>query len=112
MLAPPLRFPLALLLSLALFAALANGSEQGLSRYQRLVIALQTADDGWQRDYADTALSHLAEIYLAEADLARNQAQEEEDSAPDLKLLGWSRAVNQYAEQLLLAQEDVLLHQQ
>ena len=43
---------------------------------------------------------------MAEADLARKQAQEQEDSA---KLRGWSAAVNQYARQLALLLEDIEL---
>ena len=77
------------------------------SRYQRIVVSLQSADDDWRATYAEAALSYLAEIYLAEADLARAQATTEE--ATDPELLGWSRAVEQYANQLLLVQEDVAL---
>ncbi len=98
---------LSLALALSLPAISATEEEPpALSRYQRLVIALQGADEDWRSAYADAALSHLAEIYLAEADLARSQAQIEEHT-PDAKLLGWSRAVEQYAEKLLLVQEDV-----
>ena len=74
------------------------------SRYQRIVLALEEADDDWRATYAEAALSFLAEIYLAEADLARAQATSDET---DPKLLGWSKAVEQYAGQLLLIQEDV-----
>lgn len=76
------------------------------SRYQRIVVALHGADDDWRAAYAEAALSFLAEIYLAEADLARAQATAQET---DPKLLGWSRGVEQYANQLLLVQEDIAL---
>ena len=82
------------------------GSAPSQSRYQRIVVALETADDDWRATYAEAALSFLAEIYLAEADLARAQATADDT---DLKLLGWSRAVEQYADQLLLIQEDIAL---
>ena len=76
------------------------------SRYQRIIVALEAADADWRATYAEAALSFLAEIYLAEADLARAQATSDQT---DLKLLGWSRAVEQYASQLLLIQEDIAL---
>jgi hypothetical protein len=59
-----------------------------------------------QADFASTALRELAEVYMAEADLARKQARERESGA---KLRGWSSAVDQYASQLTLLLEDIEL---
>jgi hypothetical protein len=59
-----------------------------------------------QADFAGTALRELAEVYMAEADLARKQALEQEGAA---KLRGWSNAVDQYASQLALLLEDIEL---
>ena len=74
------------------------------NRYKRTVFALQQATAETRADFARSALRELTEAYIAEADLARNQAMEKGDSD---KLLGWSRAVDQYAAQLLLLLEDI-----
>jgi hypothetical protein len=84
--------------------ALAEIPVQGVSRYERTVLSLQTSTPDLQADFANTALMELVEVYLAEADLARSQAQQDDGRA---KLLGWSRSVDQYANQLLLVQEDI-----
>ncbi len=78
-----------------------QGDEQ--SRYHRVVMALQTADQDWKVPFAEAAISQLVEVYLAEADLASFQAGPDHE---DLKLSGWSRAVERYANQLLIVQED------
>ncbi len=76
------------------------------SRYQRTVLALQNSSAEIQADFASTALRALVEVYIAEADLARNQAESEQNNA---KLMGWSRAVDQYARQLALVVDDIEL---
>ena len=76
------------------------------SRFERTVDALVEADDELRHRFANLALMELAEVYLAEADLARSEARDSEKSA---RLRGWSRAVERYAEQLLLVREDIEL---
>jgi hypothetical protein len=76
------------------------------SRYQRTVLSLQNSSAEIQSDFASTGLRALVEVYIAEADLARNQAESEKTKA---KLLGWSRAVDQYARQLGLVLDDIEL---
>lgn len=81
-----------------------NPVEAAASRYQRTVFGLESAPDEWRSEFAGVALMHLAEIYLGEADLARS---EREESLNVAKLDGWSRAVADYADQLILVQQDV-----
>jgi hypothetical protein len=97
-------FVLLMTLAVGLFAEPVVPS--ALSRYQQILLALQTQESDWKASFADAALSQLVEIYLAEADLAMFQAGEED---PNAKLSGWSRAVEQYANQLMLVQEDIKL---
>lgn len=80
--------------------------QSGDSRYLRTVQALQQSSPLIRTDFASINLSQLVEAYIAEADLARNQAEKEGGNA---KLSGWSRAVDQYASQLLLVLEDIEL---
>lgn len=70
------------------------------SRFQRTVDQLQLVAPEQQGDFADIALAELAEVFVAEADLARSEARH---AAKDsrAKLLGWSVAVAQYADDLL-----------
>jgi len=82
------------------------GVEPGASRFSRTIVFLGDAAPGVKAEFATTALTELAEVYIAEADLARKQAEEAGGNA---KLLGWSRAVDQYASQLMLVLEDVEL---
>ena len=74
------------------------------SRYERTVYSLQDSPAELRSAFAEVALAELISIYLAEADLARSQAAE---SGRSRKLLRWSRAVEQYADDLLLVLEDV-----
>jgi hypothetical protein len=99
---------LLLCLLLPAFTSAADPNEAHLSRYQRTVSALALAEDGWRGDFARVGLAQLAEVYLAESDLARREAQAPEPT-DRAKLRGWSRAVAGYAEQLLLIIEDVEL---
>lgn len=101
----PLSVPKLLWVFLGLWIALPTQAFEG-SRFQRTVFALQTADDSLRQQFASIALLELTEIYLAEADLARSQAE----VAPDgTKLRSWSRAVEQYADQLVLVIDDIEL---
>ena len=77
---------------------------RSLSRYERIVLALKGAPEEWRSAFADVAIVQLAEAYLAESELARAEA-----SIDDAKLLRWSRAVAQYANQLIEVQQDVEL---
>ena len=82
----------------------ASPIEAAASRFQRTVLGLESAPDEWRSEFAGVALLHLAEIYLGEADLARSEREESLNAA---KLDGWSRAVADYADQLILVQQDV-----
>jgi len=86
---------------------LAEGTDNQ-SRYRRTTWALVDAPDEWRSDFARRSLLLLAEIYLAESELARYEAAESGD-ADAAKLLGWSKAVESYGDQLLLLLEDVEL---
>ena len=77
-----------------------------VSRFQRTVQYLQGASAEDRAVFAAVALAELIEVYMAEADLARAPAAEQA-SAVRGKLLGWSLAVDQYADQLLLVLDDV-----
>ncbi len=97
---------LALALTLATPRADASAEPQpsGSSRYQRTVQSLQLAQPELLPAFAETALAELAAIYLAEADLARSEARE---SAAAAKLMGWSLAVEAYAQDMLVLLEEV-----
>lgn len=90
--------------AVSLAGLLSFSAAAGLSRFERTVDALQQEDAQLRADFAAVALVELTEIYLAEADLARNEALAENG---DLELRSWSRAVERFAEQLLLVREDV-----
>jgi hypothetical protein len=89
---------------LLLIPTLANASEV-FSRYQRTVQSVAGSTPEMKADFASSALAELAEVYIAEADLARKQAAEQ--GREGKKLLAWSRAVEQYANQLMLIMEDI-----
>ncbi|MCB1676539.1 MAG: hypothetical protein KDI01_09620 [Halioglobus sp.] len=74
------------------------------SRYQRSVRALRSAPPAQLADFAVIALEELAEVYMAEADLARREALALD---ADTKLAGWARAVDRYAGQLMAVREDI-----
>jgi hypothetical protein len=88
------------------FCFAVNASELS-SRYQRTAQSVAASTPEIQADFATSGLSELAEVYMAEADLARKQAAELDRKGR--KLLGWSRAVDQYANQLMLVMEDIKL---
>jgi len=87
-------------------SALEGSDSPALSRFYRTVLSLTEAPPQQQADFASAALSLLAEVYMAEADLAQAEA-EEGAGAARAKLLGWSFAVNQYANQIILVLEDI-----
>lgn len=94
---------LSLLLSLAVVAG-EPASAAALSRFARTAQALQQAAPEIRASFARVALLQLAEVYLAEAELARREVR---DQAPGASLLGWALAVERYAQQLLLLHEEV-----
>ena len=102
----PTIFALALTAVQAVAQEQSENPQSNGSRYQRTVLALQNSSAEIQADFASTALRALVEVYIAEADLARNQAESEQNNA---KLMGWSRAVDQYARQLALVVDDIEL---
>lgn len=68
-----------------------------LSRFERTVLYLQGADDVIRSEFAVLAISRLQHVYIAEAELARDEFSRTQE---DVELLGWSAAVEQYAAQL------------
>lgn len=84
----------------------AVGYPPALSRFQRTVLALRESSPEDQAGFATQALGQLAEVYMAEADLARTKARGEQGRQA-ARLRGWSAAVDQYASQLLLVLDDV-----
>ena len=74
------------------------------SRFQRTARYLQDASPEMRGEFATSALRELAEVYMAEADLARKQA---EDQGNGSKLRAWSIAVDQYAGQIALLLADI-----
>ncbi len=97
---PPHGKPWGRLLACCLFAAsvLVAAPE---SRFQRTVDQLRFVAPEQQRDFATIALAELVEVFAAEAGLARTQARQVSGETR-AKLLGWSVAVDQYADDLLL----------
>lgn len=87
---------------------IAGPAAQGQSRFDRTVLYLRDAPPEQQADFATVAMSQLAEVYMAEADLAQTEAKQTAGAAR-AKLLGWSIAVNQYARQLLLVIDEIEL---
>ncbi len=73
-------------------------------RYQRTIRALHGAPPEVASTFAESALTELIAIYLAEADLARREAGASDEPG---KLLGWARAVEQYTGDMLILLEDV-----
>lgn len=74
------------------------------SRYDRIVLALESAAPELRASFASSALLELTEVYLAEADLARAEARESDEPG---RLASWSRAVERYAAQLSLVLDDI-----
>lgn len=78
-----------------------------LSRFQRTVGTLQYSAAQEQAGFAAAALTELAAVYAAEADLARADAAGREGRRR-ARLLGWSVEVDRYARELLQALDEVL----
>jgi len=78
----------------------------GSSRFERTVAYLQDAPAAQQTDFAIAALAELVAVYMAEADLARAGSAQPQGS-PRAALLGWSIAVDEYANQLLLVLDEL-----
>ena len=85
-----------------------DAAQAPLSRFQRTAAYLQGAPAPEQTDFASAALTELAAVYMAEADLARAQAATLTGNGR-ARLLGWSVAVDQYANDLMLALDDLEL---
>jgi len=80
--------------------ALEESAPAALSRFEQTVVYLQRAPAEQQTEFALAAIAELVAVYMAEADLARaGSARPEGSSRRDL--LGWSVAVDDYANQLL-----------
>lgn len=79
---------------------------EGQSRFQRTVQYLQDAPPEVRGDFAAIALTSLAEAYIAEARLAREEAR---TAGRDANLRSWSVAVDYYARQMPLLLEDIEL---
>ena len=93
-------------LAVSLFQAPEESAPVALSRFERTVAWLQRAPAEQQTDFSLAALAELAAVYMAEADLARAGSASPEGS-PRPGLLGWSVAVDEYANQLLLVLDEV-----
>ncbi|MBU3070017.1 hypothetical protein KOI40_09300 [Aestuariicella sp. G3-2] len=78
--------------------------EASSTRYERTLLALQSAPEEWRADFALIALTQLADAYYAEADLARystnSSAGERKSSKEAEKEVQWSWSVERYANQL------------
>lgn len=68
-----------------------------LSRFERTIIYLQTADEAIRSAFSVLAIERLQHVYTAEAELARDEFSRTRE---DAELIGWSAAVEQYAAQL------------
>lgn len=88
---------------LAAACILVHASE---SRFQRTVDQLRIVAPEQEGDFADIALAELAEVFVAEADLARTEARQSSGESR-AKLLGWSIAVEQYADDLLRLVDEI-----
>ncbi len=83
-----------------------EGPGAGMSRFERTVAYLQDAPAAQQTDFAIVALAELVAVYMAEADLARASSAQPQGS-PRAALLGWSIAVDEYANRLLLVLDEL-----
>lgn len=98
--------PCALYLFFGLMSGVLNAQEVGgdgtvgvveLSRFERTIIYLQTADEDIRSTFAVLAIDRLQHVYTAEAELARDEFSRTRE---DAELIGWSAAVEQYTAQL------------
>lgn len=75
--------------------------------FQFIVRSIAAAEQPPRREFATVALLHLAEVYFAEAGLARRQAVEPKPGS-SASPRRWSQAVERQAESLLLLHDAVL----
>jgi len=75
------------------------------SRYTQTLRALQTADQGQQREFASSAIDALVEVYYAEADLALREASDNEEDGKDRR--SWALSVESYTQLLLAARNSI-----
>ena len=95
--------PLRCLLTLALLlCGCPAHADQPNTEFARIVAALKTAPPEWRMEFASLALTELADAYLSEADLAQADQQ-----GNLVKKRRWSRAVQRFADQLLLLKMQV-----
>jgi len=78
----------------------------GQNRFQRTVQYLQDAPPELRGEFAAIALTNLAEAYIAEAQLAREEARATGQNA---NLSGWSAMVDYYARQMPVLLADIEL---
>ena len=97
-------FAFAVLSLLGTVFALAAGGE---SRFGKVTLALQNDHSDMAEVFAQSALTNLLEVYLAEADLARREQQQ---LAGEQKLAAWAVAVEQYSYQLNTMLEQIAAH--
>jgi hypothetical protein len=73
-------------------------SDDSGSRFHRTAMALQTEPDEVRASFVEIALMQMIEVYLAESDLARDEAGRAEGNE---KLSGWVVSVDAYTDALL-----------
>ena len=96
------------LLACSVVLGAAADTTQVFSRFQRTALALQEQSPDLVSVFAQTSLLEMIEVYFAEADLARDEASQEQRSGPDkAKLMSWSAAVDRYAADLLSVLSDI-----
>lgn len=74
------------------------------SRFARTVKYLHTAPQSLRAEFAVVALERLHHVYTAEAELARDEYARNEQNSD---LLGWARAVEQFAAKLPLSVAEI-----
>jgi hypothetical protein len=79
---------------------------EGQTRFQRTVQYLQDAAPELRGDFAAIAITKLADAYIAEAQLAREDARA---SGRDANLGGWSVMVDYFARQMPVLLDDIEL---
>ncbi|MEH6592369.1 MAG: hypothetical protein V7746_19040, partial [Halioglobus sp.] len=77
-------------------------SDDPASRFLRTAMGLQDESDELRARFVEVALMQMIEVYLAESDLARDEANKAEAGQ---KLSGWVLSVNTYIEALMASAE-------
>ncbi|MBN7795660.1 hypothetical protein [Parahaliea mediterranea] len=93
-----LRFTAVSGLLLLIAPVLSTQAQQPDSRFQRVVTALQEGPESERRLFARAALTLLAELYMAEADLARHEARKPGGPGDASR---WAMAVDQFSAEVL-----------